>query len=143
MLDAMPKAPGPRAKIRNVFSAVFAHGIRHEWLQRNPISHVRTSAKRLREPDVLIPVEFQGLLAELSGAARAMVFLAGATGFRRSELIALRWSDVDFLKSQIRIPRSCVRGRFGKLKTEASKKLCLIMLPRSGNSVCCVQRPYM
>lgn len=30
-LDALPKAPGTRAKIRNVFSAVFAHGLRHEF----------------------------------------------------------------------------------------------------------------
>lgn len=76
----------------------------------------------MREPDVLTPAEFQALLGQLEGAARLMVFLAGATGLRRSELIALRLSDVDFLNAELRITKSCVRGRFGKLKTEASKK---------------------
>ena len=76
-------------------SAVFTHGIRYEWFHHNPISKVRCSAKRLREPDVLTPEEFQALLRQLTGAARVMVFLAGATGLSRSELIALRWMDVD------------------------------------------------
>lgn len=121
-LDAMPKAPGTKAKIRNIMSALFRHGQRHEILTRNPITLVRTSAKRLREPDVLTPSEFQALLRELTGAARLMVFLAGATGMRRSELIALRWEDVDFLNGEVRILRSCVRNHFGETKTAASRK---------------------
>jgi len=51
-----------------------------------------------------------------------MVMVAGSTGLRRSELFALRWSDVNFLTLEIAVTRSCVRGRFGKVKTEASGK---------------------
>jgi integrase len=51
-----------------------------------------------------------------------MVMLAGKTGLRRSELFALRWSDIDFQKVEVAVTRSCVRGRFGKVKTEASAK---------------------
>jgi integrase len=103
-------------------SAVFNHAMRHEWLDRNPISKVRTSSKRLRETDVLTPEEFAALLPELNLRERAMVILAGSTGLRRSELVALTWSDIDLVLMQVNVRRSCVRSRFGDTKTEASRK---------------------
>ena len=60
-LHSLPYAPATRSKIRNIMSAVFNHAIRHEWIHRNPITKVRASAKRLREPDVLSPAEFVGV----------------------------------------------------------------------------------
>lgn len=119
---SIDRAPGTRTKIRNIMSAVFTHGIRHEWIQANPISKVRCSAKRRRDPDVLTPIEFKTLLSLLEGAARVMVFLAGTTGMRRGEIVALRWKDVDFLNKEVRVIRSCVRNRIGKVKTEGSQK---------------------
>ena len=101
-------------------SAVFNHGIRHEWFTFNPIVKVRCSAKRLREPDVLTPMEFQQLVQALPLREQAIVTLAGATGLRRSELFGLIWSDVNFLTMEVAVKRSCVRGRFGAVKTEAS-----------------------
>jgi len=32
-------------------------------------------------------------------------------GFRPSEQIALRWSDVDFLREEVRVQRAIVRGQ--------------------------------
>jgi integrase len=121
-LHTLTLAPGTRSKIRNIMSAVFNHAIRHEWMERNPISKVRTSAKRLREPDVLSPAEFAALLPELDLRERAMVLLAGSTGLRRSELVALSWSDIDLELMQIHVRRSCVHNHFGDTKTEASRK---------------------
>src|ERR1700678_1293845 len=56
-LSSLPHAPGTRSKIRNLMSALFNHAIRYEWTLVNPITQVRCSAKRLRVPDVLTPVE--------------------------------------------------------------------------------------
>ena len=88
----------------------------------NPITKVRTSAKRLREPDVLSPAELAALLAQLDLRERAMVMLAGSTGLRRSELVALTWCDIDLELLQVNVRRSCVRNHFGDTKTEASRK---------------------
>jgi integrase len=121
-LHSLQYAPGTRSKIRNIMSAVFNHAMRHEWFDRNPISKVRTSSKRLRETDVLTPEEFAALLPELNLRERAMVILAGSTGLRRSELVALTWSDIDLVLMQVNVRRSCVRSRFGDTKTEASRK---------------------
>jgi integrase len=121
-LHALSYAPATKSKIRNIMSAVFNHAIRYEWTHRNPITKVRASSKRLREPDVLTPAEFSALVDELPLRVKAMVILAGSTGLRRSELVALTWRDVDLLLMQVNVLRSCVRGRFGDTKTEASRK---------------------
>lgn len=121
-LDSLPLAPASKTKIRNIMSAVYSHGIRHEWITFNPISKVRCSAKRLREPDVLTPSEFRALLPELPLRERAAVMLAGSTGLRRSELFALRWSDVNFFTMEVAVTRAVVRNHFGETKTQASRK---------------------
>jgi integrase len=53
---------------------------------------------------------------------RAMVMLAGSTGLRRSELVALTWADIDLELMQVNVRRSCVCNHFGDTKTEASRK---------------------
>lgn len=121
-LESLDLAPATKTKIRNIMSAVWSHGIRHEWLSFNPISKVRTSSKRLREPDVLTPAEFQALLKELPLRERTAVMLAGSTGLRRSELFALRWSDVNFLTMEVAVTRAVVRNHIGVTKTPASCK---------------------
>jgi integrase len=117
-----PLASATKAKIRNVMHALFNHAMRHEWLERNPITLVRQSAKRQRIPDVLEVGEIKALLAELDEPAKTMVFLAAATGLRVSELIGLKWSDIDFDKLEINLSRGIVDGVVGTMKTEASRK---------------------
>jgi integrase len=54
------------------------------------------------------------------GPFRAMVLLIGSTGLRRSEMIALGWSDLNMRTMEVNVLRSCVRNRIGKTKTDAS-----------------------
>jgi integrase len=121
-LHSLEYAPATKSKIRNIMSALYNHAIRHEWINRNPITKVRASAKRLREPDVLSPGEFAALVEQLPLRERTMVMLAGSTGLRRSELVALTWGNIDPFLVQINVVRSCVRNHFGDTKTEASRK---------------------
>ncbi len=122
--NGSPLVPSTKAKIRNLMSVLFNHAIRHEWLEqgRNPILLVRQSAKRQRIPDWLEPEELSALLSQLDRCFRVMVFLDAATGLRRSELLALKWGDVEFKKLQILVQRSIYRNVVGNCKTEASKK---------------------
>jgi integrase len=95
-LDSIKRAKGTRAKIRNIMSAIFHHAMRYEWVERNPIKLVRQSAKRERTPDILELAELQLLLSKLAVRERTLALLDAATGLRVSELLALRWCDVDF-----------------------------------------------
>ena len=51
-----------------------------------------------------------------------MILLGFAAALRRSELVALTWSDIDLGLMQVNVRRSCVRNHFGDTKTEASRK---------------------
>jgi len=113
---------GTRAKLRNIMSAIFAHAMRWELFDRNPITLVRQSAKRQREPEVLTVEELKALFQELEGIYRTMVFVAGVVGLRVSEVIGLRWSDCDFESGEIRLRRGIVRQHETEMKTEASRK---------------------
>lgn len=81
-IDGNPMADSTKAKVRNIFSVVFNHAIRYEWLAqgKNPIALVRQSAKRQRDPVVLELKEVQAILAQLEPSARLMVMLAATHG---------------------------------------------------------------
>ena len=121
-LHSLPLAPGTRTKIRNQVSAIFTHGIRHQFISANPISKVRCSAARLREPDVLTPEEFRALVCRLPLREQAMVTLAGSTGLRRSEMFALRWADICARTMQVYVTKGIVRNHIGNTKTPASRR---------------------
>jgi integrase len=122
--DCEALANSTKAKIRNLMSVLFNHAIRYEWLEqgKNPITLVRQSAIRQLTPQVLEAHEIQGLLSQLDSPFQIMVLLDVTTGLRRSELFALKWSDVDFWNLTINITRSIFQGVLGNCKTEASRR---------------------
>jgi excisionase family DNA binding protein len=120
-LRGLALASATKAKIRNVMHVIFSHACRYEWLNKNPMSLVRQSAKREKLADVLELSELKRLLVELQDPARLLVFLTAATGLRVSEALGLKWSDVDFSSGELRLTRAIVHQHVGKMKTEASQ----------------------
>ncbi len=121
-LGSLQQAPGTKAKMRNVMSALFSHAKRYRFITVNPIEDVRQSAKRMHIPEVLTPEEIMALLTQLQQPWLTVIALDAATGLRRGELLGLKWSDIDFEKSEINLSRAVVQQVVGSLKTEASKK---------------------
>ena len=121
-LKSVPLADGTKAKLRNLMHALYNHAMRWEFFDRNPITLVRQSAKRTRVPDVLTVEEIGKLLGELADPWRTAVYLAVTTGLRVSELLALKWADMDFAAGEIHLTRGIVRQHIGVMKTEASRK---------------------
>jgi integrase len=52
---------------------------------------------------------------------RTMALTDAATALRVSEILALKWNDLDFIDHLIRVRRACVDRRFGPPKSKASK----------------------
>jgi integrase len=123
-LHSLDLAPGTKSKIRNLLHVLFNHLIRHELYTRvNPITAVRQSAKRLREPDVLTLEEMQAILSHITApAVRVMVLTAAASGLRRSEWRGLKFKDLQFDTLWFNLRRGLVRKDETQMKTEASRK---------------------
>jgi integrase len=123
-LRGLDHANGTKAKIRNHLSALFSHAIRHELYSRlNPISSVRQSAVRERDPDILTIKEMEATIATIGPQAiRVMVMVAATTAIRRSELRGLRWADVDFEGLKLNLRRGLFRKNETSMKTKASRK---------------------
>lgn len=121
-LESLPYAPGTCAKIRNIIAAVFQHAIRHGWAENNPIHAVRVSAKRQTEPEILEPEEIQLLITELPEPVRTMALMAAVTGLRVSEILGLKWQDVDLVSAVIHLRRGVVNQEVSNLKTIGSRR---------------------
>jgi integrase len=121
-LKSLALAPGSKAKIRNIMSALYSHAIRWEWGTYNPITHVRQSAKRRKTPVVLTIEQIQAFLSHLEEPCRTAVLLGASSGLRVGELLGLKWEDVDFEVLEVNVTRSVVKQKITRCKTEASRK---------------------
>ena len=121
-LKSLPLAPGSKAKIRNIMSALYSHAQRWEWTDRNPITHVRQSAKRRKTPVVLTIEQIKCFLTHLKEPCRTAVLLDASSGLRVGELLGLKWEDVDFENLEINLTRAVVKQKVTRCKTEASRK---------------------
>lgn len=119
--DLSPKS------IRNVIGTLsalfnFAKAPQRRWASRNPCEGVELPAVEecveirfltLEEVDALIDHARPGMFEAID---RAMYRTAAMTGLRQGELIALRWMDVDWPSSRIRVRQNYVLGEFGTPK---------------------------
>jgi integrase len=117
---------GTLVKLRNLMLVIFKHGQRYGFLSRsqeaNPIIFVRQSGLSDYEPVVLTLPQCVDIMSNLNHMHRVLVLADAATGLRISEILALRWSDIDWKNSCIRVTRAYVYGRFGPPKSKASRK---------------------
>jgi integrase len=109
---------------RNLMSKIFNTAKKWGFYSGdNPAIGVELPEKKaVREKHVLIPDQVSPLLAALEEPARTMVFVGVLTGLRIGEILALRWTDVDFNSSEIRVEQACYRGLIGTPKTKGSRR---------------------
>ena len=90
----------------------------------NPISLVvnKGATKRVRKSRSLTVEQFQALLRELHEPFATMALLCVCLGLRISEVLALCWSDVDWLGSKLSVKRGIVQQHVDECKTEGSAK---------------------
>jgi len=84
--------------------------------------HNKGATRKVRKACNLTVEQFHALLKELHEPFATMALLCLCLGLRISEALALRWSDVDWLGSQMSIKRGIVEQIVDNVKTEASAK---------------------
>jgi integrase len=102
--------------------AIFRHAVKLYGLPANPVASVdRFRVRSSGDIKVFSPEEVWALVRAAKSDADAAIFLTAAfTGLRRGEVLALRWRDVDFAGSTIRVRASYAAG---KLTTPKSGKV--------------------
>jgi integrase len=101
-----------KIKVMTVFFGVMARAKRTYRLPLNPVENLEKPVQRMRvDIDVFSPEEVMALVRAAGSRQDAAIFLTAAfTGLRRGELVALRWRDVDFARSHIRVRASYTEG---------------------------------
>jgi len=108
------------ATLRNThvtLCALFASAVDAGLIAASPMARVETPEGRSGERNALEAHHIRALLAHAQDRPllRLVVRLALATGMRRGELAALRWSDIDLAAGVIHVTRGLVRvGRSQK-----------------------------
>src|SRR5213079_2035864 len=111
--------------------------VRWRLIQRNPVLDCERPRVEQAEMNILTEVEIARLWSaygELEAEAapdeqvwwrlaRTLTFVALGTAMRRSELLALRWRDVQLLEGLLTVREALVKGRFTTPKSRSSRRL--------------------
>lgn len=127
IVAAAAKAGGPGAgnKAIELARMLFNVAIRNEWATRNPAASLEKNVQPSRERFLSqeeVP-KFFDALARSSDRIRDFFLLALYTGARRSNIMAMEWSEIDFTLGMWCIPRD-------KSKTKAA-----MILPLAGQAI--------
>jgi len=109
--------------LRATLSRIFATAVDWEYLSRNPVSGLKLpGGKPVQRARVLSPEEIRLLITHLAEPYRTMVIIMAGTVIRESELLALKWTDFDWLQRVITVRRSLYRGNLGITKSEKGSR---------------------
>jgi len=122
-LDVSPKS---KVHIRGLIGRLWEYAM---WrgdvpTERNPMTlvTVKGASKRTRQPRNLTVEEFQKFVQHLGEPLRTIALVCICFGLRISEVLALRWCDVDWLNGRLKVERGIVRQHVGDVKTEHSRR---------------------
>ena len=90
------------ALLKKIYSWAIGKGL----VEENPVKKVKFfSEMDTARTRTLSPDEEERLLAEISSRLRPVVLTALNTGLRRSEILGLKWTDIDFREGLIRVEK--------------------------------------
>jgi integrase len=99
--------------------AIFRRAVKVWRLPRNPVANVdRFRTRRSGDIEVFSPEEVWALVRAATSEVDGVIYLTAAfTGLRRGEVLALRWRDIDFEGSTIRVRASYAANQLSTPKS--------------------------
>ena len=123
-IAALANSQGWKAKNRNNILIPLRQVLEMAYLdgtiQSNPAERIKNAKVQKEPPDPLTADEVEILLAHLNKYGEQIVNIfefAIFTGLRPSEMIALRWGDIDFMRGLVRVKRARTFGEEHETKT--------------------------
>jgi integrase len=124
-LESLTLAPRSKSHIRGTLRNLwdFAMYCDPKLAQRNPMELVKVkgASKRMKKPRSLIVLEFQQFIGCLDEPFRTIAVLCVCLGLRISEALGLKWSDIDWLASKLKVERGIVNQTVDDVKTLGSE----------------------
>ena len=122
-------APKTIKNYRATFNAILEMALHDEIITKNPLRFVKVPKKIHKEVEIFNQDEMGVLIESATGQLKNILLFVLFTGLRGSELIALRWHDIDFNAETITID---TRIREGIEDVTKSKRVRIIdMLPQA------------
>ena len=123
------KAPKSVRNYLGLLHSLFDYAEKQDWSRGNPCKLVVKPGDDEGDADIrfLDDDELDALLRAvpekgLGPLDQTLYLMAAMTGLRQGELFALRWRDIDWAASRIRVRQNYVRGEFGKPKSKRSTR---------------------
>ncbi|MFT6916298.1 MAG: integrase [Motiliproteus sp.] len=98
-----------------------------ELIEKDPLQRVRNLKVSKREPKPFNSQEIRKILAQLEGPSRNLIEFAFGSGLRTSELIALKWDDVDIDAGVVHVREAEVLGQEKTTKTVSGMRTVELM----------------
>jgi integrase len=114
--EGRPLAPGTVHRVHVVLHRALTQAVRWEWVWLNPAGAASPPRIAPAEVSPPSPEQVNRLLAYVEGTDpdfATYLWLAASTGARRSQLLGLRWSEVDVRHAAIGFTRAYVEGPTG------------------------------
>lgn len=134
-LDTLQVSNKTLSNIQSCLRSALNDAVDEELIEINPLAGWTYSRKgQVREDDVdpFSPEEQRAILAARTGQARNLIQFAFWTGMRTSELVALDWGDIDWLRGEVHISRAMTQAAKGKAevtKTLSGKRSIKLLPP--------------
>jgi len=125
-LHSLELAPKSKVHIRGLLHTLWDYAMWREDVttQRNPMElvAVKNASRRLQKPRTMTIEEFHRICAILTEPYRTMSIVGVCLGLRWSELVGLKWQDIDWLNGELRLQRAVVKQIEDEVKTVHSSK---------------------
>ncbi len=125
-IQSLALAPKSKVHVRGLLHTLWDYAM---WrgdvpTERNPMElvQVKNASKRVRKPRTMTIEEFHRLSGVLTEPYRTMATVGVCLGLRWSELVGLKWQDIDWLNGELRLQRAVVKQITDEVKTVHSSK---------------------
>lgn len=107
------------SKFRGTMLRIYRIGALHELVTKNPVLPVETRSTTDYKAILVTPRQTLSIIMGLPNPLhRILVLTCAATALRFSELLSLRWADVEWEHSRIAVTKRWSRGKDGPTKTQ-------------------------